>query len=369
MDLLNKIYVEPTSRCNLSCITCIRHAWDETFGDMTWSTWQALLAGLSDFPEIQTVAFAGLGEPLLHERLPDMIQTAHDRGLRTEMTTNALLLTPALAARLIAAGLDQLVVSIDGTSDESHGIVRPGASLKKIRANIETLNELCRITGRPRIRIGIEFVAMRSNIHELPVLRRIGEQLEASFILVTNVLPYTAVLQDEILYGLRATSYHEGEGEAYSPMWILPHMDWNRKTEGPLNDLFRLQPKLSVLDIRLNRRKNYCPFIMTGSLSVAWHGGVSPCLALLHSYRCYIRNKEKSFRRCEYGRLPDESLKAVWMKEDYVAFRDRVRRFDFPACIDCGGCDWGEKNETDCLGNPFPVCGDCLWARGILQCP
>ena len=40
MDELNKIYVEPTNRCNLSCVTCIRHSWDEPFGDMDWSVYR-----------------------------------------------------------------------------------------------------------------------------------------------------------------------------------------------------------------------------------------------------------------------------------------------------------------------------------------
>jgi hypothetical protein len=66
--------------------------------------------------------------------------------------------------------------------------------------------------------------------------------------------------------------------------------------------------------------------------------------------------------------LPDQSLKAIWLQPDYVAFRERVRSFNFSPCTDCGGCDLGESNEEDCFGNPFPVCGDCLWARGVLRC-
>ena len=50
MDELNKIYVEPTTRCNLTCVTCIRHSWDEPFGDMDWSVYQALIDGLAEFP-------------------------------------------------------------------------------------------------------------------------------------------------------------------------------------------------------------------------------------------------------------------------------------------------------------------------------
>jgi MoaA/NifB/PqqE/SkfB family radical SAM enzyme len=367
MDELNKIYVEPTNRCNLTCVTCIRNSWDEPFGDMDWSVYQALVDGLADFPEMKTIAFAGLGEPLLHERFPEMVRLAHARGLRTEMTSNATLLTPALGQELIEAGLDQFVVSIDGASGDSHGAIRPGASLEEITTNVQKFYQQSKKTREIPVRIGIEFVAMKRNIHELPAIRKIADPIRASFILVTNLLPYTAELKDEILYYIGPSSY-EGEGMPYDPLWILPHMDLNQETQEPLVCVMRRQPKLSFLDISLNKRSNYCPFVQTGSMAVAWHGGISPCPALLHSYTCFIRGREKFFRRCEFGRLPEQSLLTIWANPEYAAFRERVRKFDFSPCTDCGGCDLAEKNEEDCFNNPFPVCGDCLWARGVLRC-
>jgi MoaA/NifB/PqqE/SkfB family radical SAM enzyme len=368
MDELNKIYVETTSRCNLTCVTCIRHAWDEPFGDMKWSVYQKLIDGLGDFPSPKTIAFAGHGEPLLHERFPEMVHLAHERGLRTEMTSNAMLLTPSLTTRLIDAGLDQFTVSIDGASDDSHGAIRTGAFLEEIINNVRGLyyRDGEKVT-ETSLRIGIEFVAMRSNIRELPKLRGIAERIKASFILVTNVLPYTAELQDEILYNM-VPSTHESRGAPYVPLWILPYMDWCLETQGPLSEVLRQQPKLTFLDINLNERNNYCPFVQAGSMAVAWHGGVSPCPPLLHSYHCFIRGRQKQVHRCEYGCLADQSLKAIWLQPDYAAFRERVRTFKFSPCTDCGGCDLGESNEEDCFGNPFPVCGDCLWARGVLRC-
>ena len=61
-------------------------------------------------------------------------------------------------------------------------------------------------------------------------------------------------------------------------------------------------------------------------------------------------------------------LRETWRDPTYSVLRDRVRRFDFPLCSFCGGCEHVERNETDCLGNPLLVCGDCLWAREIIQC-
>jgi MoaA/NifB/PqqE/SkfB family radical SAM enzyme len=412
-DPLTKIYVEPTNRCNLNCVTCIRHSWDESYEDLAWPAYKALIDGLADFPDAKTIAFAGFGESLLHPRFPEMIRLAHENGLRTEMTSNAMLLTSSLAERLIDAGLDQFTVSIDGTSNESHNAVRPGASLEKILDNVKNLHWwsakksapqldierplkeefMSHVMGsngsrlehfdmtsfkvplertfdpvaRAPLKVGIEFVAMKSNIHELPALQKIAENIRASYVLVSNVLPYTAELQDEILYSLEPTSY-EGQGNDRNPHWHIPKMDWSWETMKSISTVVSERANLSYLDINLNQRNNYCPFIRPGSLALSCHGSLSPCPPLLHSYTCFIRGWKKSFRHCEYGSLKEKSLKSIWMQPDYAAFRERVRKFEFSPCTDCGGCEDSEKNEKDCQGNPFPVCGDCLWARGILRC-
>jgi hypothetical protein len=80
-----------------------------------------------------------------------------------------------------------------------------------------------------------------------------------------------------------------------------------------------------------------------------------------------VQQREKLMTLWEVGKVPAEELAAIWAKPDYVAFRDRVRRFDFPPCTDCA-CELAEGNLEDCFGNPHPVCGDCLWARGIIRC-
>ena len=85
-------------------------------------------------------------------------------------------------------------------------------------------------------------------------------------------------------------------------------------------------------------------------------------------YRLAKFEGDAAFMFVEDGRA-DASLLLDAIEASYVAFRRRVAQFDFPPCPDCGSCELVASNEEDCLGNPFPVCGDCLWARGILQCP
>ena len=380
-DTLGKVYVEPTNACNLNCTTCVRHAWDEREGFMEWATFEAVVDGFGeavregadgergdggDGEAAGTVAFMGLGEPLLHPRFVDMVRLATKRGLRSEVTTNALLLDQAMADGLVAAGLGQFVVSIDGASAEAFGRVRSGASLARVIENVRHLHDQREYSDGPRVRIGLEFVAMRANVQELPGLNRVAAQLGASFIIVSNVLAYTPELIGETLYDRGATAF-PGPGSGSSPRWQLPKFDWDEKVGASVGRALQRAGSIRFVDQEMSGANSHCPFVDADACAVAWHGGVSPCPPLLHTYTCFVQGREKLMTRWEVGRLPEEKLTTLWAQPEYVAFRDRVRRFDFPPCTDCA-CDLAEGNEEDCFGNPHPVCGDCLWARGIVRC-
>ncbi len=399
-DLLRKVYVEPTNACNLACRTCIRHAWEEPEGFMEWATYEAVVEGLAEASAVEssdgdedvasqtrgegswivdgrevpgkaaasaaTIAFMGLGEPLLHPRFLDMVRLAKDRGLRVEVTTNALLLERELAAGLLDAGLDQLVVSIDGASAEAFGRVRSGASLERVVEHVRYLHDHRGPYYGPRTRIGVEFVAMRSNLGELPGLAHLAARLGASFVIVSNVLPYTAALAGETLYEREVTSFSH-PGTSIAPRWELPKFDWDERFGAALGRALRGAGSISFLGQETDVANNHCPFVTAGACAVGWRGNVSPCPPLLHTYTCIVQGREKLMTGWEVGRLPRITLGEAWQAAAYAAFRDRVRRFDFPPCTDCA-CTLAEGNEEDCFGNPHPVCGDCLWARGVIRC-
>jgi MoaA/NifB/PqqE/SkfB family radical SAM enzyme len=112
-----------------------------------------------------------------------------------------------------------------------------------------------------------------------------------------------------------------------------------------------------------------CPFIKKRSLSVRWDGGISPCPPLLHSHTCFMGDLERKNRECLFGSLKDHGLLEIWKGPEYTAFRKRVTSFDFSPCASCASCELAESNEGDCFGNPFPTCGGCLWAQGLIRCP
>jgi hypothetical protein len=119
----------------------------------------------------------------------------------------------------------------------------------------------------------------------------------------------------------------------------------------------------------LTEANDRCPFIERGATAIAWDGGLSPCLPLLHNHVSFLHEQERASRRYVVGKVTERDLRDLWADPEYVAFRERVQEFDFSSCTECGGCNLSETNDEDCYGNSFPTCGGCLWAQGVIQCP
>jgi len=364
---LAKVYIEPTSRCNLTCRTCIRNAWEEPQDDMSVTTWNRVIESLKGLPSHPDVFFGGFGEPLVLPNIVEMVTQAKEVAGKVEMITNGLLLTEEHARGLIDSGLDTLWVSVDGVTPESYADTRIGAELPTVLNNIRRMAILRHETTR-RPEIGISFVAMRKNIADLPALIRKGAQLGVSRFMVTNVFPYTEEMCKEMLYSLSVDSM-DSTPSPWAPEIDLPRMDLNADSQDALIKTMRNRHNVYWNGVALGQDRGHCPFSERGSVSIAWNGDASPCLALMHSYDTFLNGRTRKVRRCVFGNLLEQSLLSIWEAQEYVAFRKRVQEFDFSPCTSCGGCEMAEKNEEDCFSNPFPTCGGCLWAQGVIQCP
>jgi MoaA/NifB/PqqE/SkfB family radical SAM enzyme len=366
---LAKVYVEPTDGCNIDCVTCFRNGWDEPVGRMSEGTFAAILNGLRELQPLPTVYFGGIGEPLFHRRTPEWIAQVKALGARVEIITNGTLLTEKRSRQLIDAGLDILWVSIDGASPESYADVRLGAELPNVLANLDRFRRLRPgWTHHPKPEIGVAFVAMKRNIDDLPKVMKLARRLGAMHFSVSNVLPITANLQEEALYtrALRSLAYTPSR---QVPHLSLPKMDFNELTQEALFEAFNSGFNVSYAGANWGNTNDVCNFIESGSMTIAWTGDVSPCWPLMHTHTSYLHGKPRASRRHVVGNVREQSIQALWLDPEYVAYRRRVQSFAFPPCTFCGGCDMSEANEEDCLGNVFPACGGCLWAQGVVQCP
>ncbi|MBL8058589.1 MAG: radical SAM protein [Anaerolineales bacterium] len=365
---LSKVYVEPTIACNLDCVTCFRHGWDETLGRMTDETFAAVLAGLRELDPLPTVYFGGIGEPLFHKRTVEWVAQAKALGARVELITNGTLLTERKALALIEAGLDLLWVSIDGARPESYADVRLGAELPRVIANLTRFRQLRRGGHFARPEIGVAFVAMKRNIADLPAVLALGRELGAKHFNVSNVLPITPDLQAEQLYtsALRSAAYLPSREV---PRVSLPKMDFNAVTREALFQAFQSGYNVSYAGNNWGGSNDVCNYIESGTLSVAWNGDVSPCWPLMHTHQSYLHGKPRTSHKHVVGNVRERSVRDLWLDPEYVAYRRRVVSFAFAPCTFCGGCELSETNQEDCLGNVFPACGGCLWAQGVIQCP
>lgn len=366
---LAKVYLEPTSRCNIECRTCMRNTWDETMGSMTEATFERVLEGLRAVNPKPSVMFAGIGEPTSHTHIVDMVQRVRALGCAVEMTTNGTILNARRSRQLIDAGLDTLWVSIDGATPESYEDVRLGALLPQVIENIKIFRESRHVWSyHPKPDIGIAFVAMERNINDLPKVIDLGRSLGATKFSVSNVLPYTQEMRKEMLCErtLKDITY-------LSSWWLptlnIPKMDINDKTREAFFAALKSGCSVSFAGNKLSGANDVCVFVEGGALAVGWDGGVSPCPPLLHNHTTYLRKYERKLKRHIIGNIHQRSLIDLWNDREYIEYRERVHSFAFAPCSFCGGCDLLDSNEEDCLGNKFPVCGACLWAQGVIQCP
>lgn len=365
---LTKVYIEPTDLCNIACRTCIRNGWDESLGRMTDATFSRILESVQQLSPVPTIFFGGLGEPLFHKHTVEWIARAKAIGAQVELITNGTMLTEKRSRALIDAGLDVIWVSIDGATPESYADVRLGAELPKVMANLARFRKMRRGSHRPRPEIGIAFVAMARNIDELPEVLRIGHSLGAKHFSVSNVLPYTAAMQAEMLYTrtLRDLTYMDSPWHA---KLSLPRMDLNEKTQTAFLQALQSGYNVNFAGNSLGGASDVCNFIESGTISIGWDGGVSPCWPLMHTHTSYLHGKPHQSRRHVVGNVTERELLDIWLDEEYVTYRQKVQSFAFAPCTFCGGCDLSEANEEDCFGNEFPACGSCLWAQGVIQCP
>ena len=348
---LHKLYVEPTTICNLNCRTCIRNVWEEPKAHLEMAVFRQLVAHLDALSELKRVVFSGLGEPLLHPHLLDMVRMVRERGLAVTIGTNGLLLDRTMSRELVELGVDRLVVSLDGVKAETYAGVR-GAAMAQVLDHIRHLNEVKKALGSLTPALGIEFVALRSNIAELGDLSGLASRLNAARVLVSNVLAYTDEMRGEILYGYEPRPpFSSGNWPINADAWVLlgvldlPRMHWGA------------EPR--------------CRFVGDRATVIGWDGSVVPCYALAHSYSYLtIDGRRKNVSRYVLGNITEQPLREIWTSEVYCRFRSEVRDFRFPSCPDCDlrdSCDLRERNEG-CWGWN-PSCADCLWAQDIVRCP
>jgi putative metalloenzyme radical SAM/SPASM domain maturase len=420
----SKLFIETTTRCNLGCIMCVKQTQGAGMieGDISPATFAALTPV---FPHLEALVLNGVGEPLIHPGLEDFIRLARS-SMPAEgwvgFQSNGLLLTDHRALSLVEAGLDKICLSIDAASPAMFRNVREGGELLAINRAFAAMAAAKKRLSRPELQVGIEFVAMRSNLGELPATLRFAAQHGASFAIVTHLLPYDEPHAAEAAYDTctdealalfnRCKAAAEREGlDIYSYLearWrftknpgeekivaLVEAMKCEAEKHGIFIDmkkLLRMETSKSEevaavfaeartvaekvgLDLRLPEvapsEKRRCNFVEEGGAFVSWEGNVSPCYFLWHRYLCFASGWAQQVQPKVFGNIKERGILDIWNDPAFRSFRQNVCTYDYPVCSSCtlAPCDYvqTEEFEQDChIGNT--PCGACLWCMGVFQC-
>ena len=420
----SKLFVEVTSRCNMSCAMCVKQTSGgaDPEGDLSIPLFRALAPA---FPGLDAFILNGVGEPLLHPQLEEMIRAARER-MPTEgwvgFQSNGLLLTDARAVSLASAGLDRVCFSIDGVSPETFRKIREGGEIEGVERALAAMAAAKKRCGRPDLQVGVEFVVMRGNLRELPDALRWSAARGATFAIVTHVLPYD-------LYHGREAAFERNTDEAiaifrkweetgrregsdihryFDILWkyakspeeakILKFVEAMRADAMGRGIFLDMKKLLSAdrghvdeiagvfaeaeevarkegLDLRLPgvslKEKRKCSFVEEGGAFVSWQGAVSPCYFLWHRYSCFAHGWKQSVQPKVFGKLEERGILEIWNDREFRAFRESVIRYDYPYCTSCSlaPCDYvqTEEFEQDCHIRNVQ-CGSCMWCMGVFQC-
>jgi MoaA/NifB/PqqE/SkfB family radical SAM enzyme len=118
--------------------------------------------------QVNTIYFAGTGEPLLNKHIFRMIHDAKDAGIpRVRMSTNGNLLNIENADALLSSGLDQLMISIDGVTPTTYKKIRVGGDLNVVENNVQNLIRLKKERNARLPQLEVQLIHQVDNDHEV----------------------------------------------------------------------------------------------------------------------------------------------------------------------------------------------------------
>jgi len=267
-----EITLESTAKCNLYCPMCPRHIYTFDNENMDLDLYKKIVQDCKNYVEI--VWPYGIGEPMIHPNIFEMIRITREAGIRTGMSTNATLLDDRRANLLLDCGLDYVIFAFDGASKETYETYRVGASFEKTRDNI--LNFLQKKRDRKSaIHVILQMIMLKETVREM---------------------------------------------DAYKKLWSISGVDEIRFKR----DEIQIEGSKIPDGEQKGRRRNPCHLLWRGPLYVRYDGLTYPC--------CYMYDEPP------VGDLKKQSVMEVWNSPEMVRLRQAHVTgdlTDYPICQTC----------------------------------
>lgn len=288
------VMVEPTNRCNLHCILCPTGMGDlkRKKGEMSPERMRTLVRELPG--EVSLILFWGMGEPFMAKSFLIGVSEAKRRGIRTRASTNGHFLAEnGTAAMVIESGLDELIVSLDGTIPETYRKYRQGGNFQRVVDGIRKLRSVRDSKRHKTPRLILQFLVTVYNEGDLNELDEFAARIGVDRVEVKTL-----------------QAAFSPEGKKYLP-----------------KNQLKSRYKISSRGIEpVKRRINWgvpCRRLWYSTV-INWEGDVSPC--------CF--DKDSQFIM---GNVFEENLTEIWYGKPYRNFRDTILTKGpvFPMCRDC----------------------------------
>ncbi|CAN5602882.1 radical SAM protein [soil metagenome] len=285
------ISIEPTTSCNLRCPECPSglRSFTRPTGMLKDDLFKKVIDQLS--PTLSYLTFYFQGEPYLNPKFLDMVQYASSKGIYTATSTNAHYLDEENAKKTIASGLDRLIISIDGTEQETYQSYRVGGKLEKVIEGTKNILRLRKEMKSKTPHVVFQFLVVRPNEHQVPEVHALAKELG-----VDRVALKTAQIYD----------YKNGSD-------LIPTQDKYSRYQREENGLFSIK----------NELMNHC-WKMWHSCVITWDGKVVPC--------CFDKDAHYVM-----GDLSTQSFEEVWNSKQYNEFRSSLlrSRSEIEMCKNC----------------------------------
>jgi len=222
----DRLYIESTNVCNLSCIMCPTGLKEQIRkkGYMQLDLFQAIVDQMA--PHVQATTLHIWGEPLLHPRLFDMIAYARSKGLNSEISTNATLLTEDRARRVLDSGLGAIYLCLDGMRPETYQAIRVNADYEKTNSNIRRFLELKHVGGYTSPIVNLQIIEMEKTVDEIDSFVKAWDLPGVDRI---NVKPFDSWAgQVENISGLQSEEQKlPAKRYACPNLWYHTHIYWD----------------------------------------------------------------------------------------------------------------------------------------------
>jgi MoaA/NifB/PqqE/SkfB family radical SAM enzyme len=320
---LDWIQVEISSYCNASCIYCPH----SVFG----ANWQNRFLSLEAFRNLmpafgntRLVYLQGWGEPFLHPQFFEMLQIAKEAGCMVGTTTNGTLLDRGLIERLVDQGLNIIGFSLAGV-DQKNDKIRKGTSIKKVLA---CMAEISRVKDRYKAlnpEIHIAYMLLRNGLDDLEKLPQFLGNTGAAQTVVSSL---SYVVSPEM--GSESVLVR-GEAEYLELKDRLLQIRREAANQGADLHFHMVSPV---------RNNFFCSENIPGSVVVGSDGSLSPCvikqIPVQGENVYYINGQICVQQNLAFGKIQQESLKAIWYRKEYRKFVREFRNGNTPvACQYC----------------------------------